>query len=150
MGDILNFNAPVKLNEDLLDTVKDFDCDNDDLNSFLKDDAMGYLNENLATTYLCIHPEHGLLAYFCISADSIEIDEEEKKIFEKYNKGLRNYPAIKIGRLAVQKEYCRMRIGKKIIQMVVGRARAISEDIGVRYISVDPYPQAIDFYSLRL
>jgi len=146
MSDILDFETPVKLKEDMLDSVKEFDCGDNDLNEFLTDDALKYMKQNLATTYLCNHTKHGLLAYFSISADSIEISEKEKEIFREYDKALREYPAIKIGRLAVQKEYKRNGIGERIIEIVLGYALEMNNRLAVRYVSVDAYPESAGFY----
>jgi GNAT superfamily N-acetyltransferase len=146
MSDILDFETPVKFRADMLDVAKEFDCGDGDLNEFLTDDALKYMKQNLATTYLCTHSDYGLLAYFSISADSIEISEKEKEIFREYDKALREYPAIKIGRLAVRKDYKRNVIGEKIIGIVIGYALKMNERLAVRYVSVDAYPESTGFY----
>ena len=82
---------------------------------------------------------------FSLSADSIKINE---KLEIEY----RTYPAIKIGRLAVHKDFQGMHIGSILIDWVVGFCLELRRDIGVRFISVDAYnrEKIISFYNDNL
>ena len=82
----------VKLEEQ--DSVKSFDCGDDDLNDFILHESPLYRKEKLAVTY--------------VLKDRISISDFDSKT--KYNrfsrrfnshKRLKSYPAAKIGRLAV-------------------------------------------------
>jgi len=51
------------------------------------------------------------------------------------------YPAIKIGRLAVHKDFKRMHIGSILIDWIVGFCLELRRDVGIRFISIDAYNQ---------
>ena len=51
------------------------------------------------------------------------------------------YPAIKIGRLAVHKDFQGMHIGSILIDWIVGFCLELRSDVGIRFISIDAYNQ---------
>ncbi|WP_295723643.1 N-acetyltransferase [uncultured Methanobrevibacter sp.] len=59
------------------------------------------------------------------------------------------YPAIKIGRLAVSKEFQNQHIGSLMIDWVVGFCRNLGNEIGIRFVSVDAYnnTKTVNFYN---
>lgn len=134
--------------------IKPFKCSDDDLNGFLIDDAKHYLRELLASTYIL---EDSLkkksVAYFSLLNDSIIFNAEtmEKSAWNRINRKIPNgkrrghYPALKIGRLAVDKEYAGMGLGRDIIDfikyMVVKDKR-----YGCRFLTLDAYHNAVTFY----
>lgn len=108
--------------------MKPFDCEEEDkdLKEFLFDDALNYLKQLLAVTYI-IEDDTNTIAYFSVSNDKISITEVASKSFWKKQvsktlhfekRGLNNFPAVKIGRLAVNQNYQRQGIGKMIIDWV--------------------------------
>jgi GNAT superfamily N-acetyltransferase len=62
------------------------------------------------------------------------------------NKRRRTYPAVKIGRLAVAKKYAGLGLGKQLLLSV--REMYIHEQhhAGCRFITIDAYRSALDFY----
>ncbi|MDO8554265.1 MAG: GNAT family N-acetyltransferase [Candidatus Micrarchaeota archaeon] len=146
MQDIIDFNKLdiVKLSAgfDLLA----FDCGDSDLNSFLKDDALLYQNGALAITYLCLH-KNQIVGYFSLSSDSIRLDLGEKEAMSEPKQRLGEYPAVKIGRLAVHKNFAKLGIGTFLVKVAMGKiASSILKEIGCRFVTVDAYEKAIDFY----
>ena len=85
----------IKVDKDILCSIE-FDCGNDDLNELLKDSLIN-IDNSLSKIYLCLY-ENKVVAFFSLSAESIKIN---KKLEIAY----RTYPAIKIGRLAVHKDF---------------------------------------------
>ena len=51
------------------------------------------------------------------------------------------YPAIKIGRLAVHKDYQGIHIGSILLDWIVGFCLELRSDVGIRFISIDAYNQ---------
>ena len=137
-----------KLSEDNLKFTEGFDCGDDDLNEFLKEDAFHYQKGKIAVTYLCFYM-NVLVGYYSLSNDAIEIKGKAKKILDKLKKRQRTYPTIKIGRLGIDNKFQRKRIGTMLIDVVVGTALVHSNNVGCRYINVDAYnqPDAIAFYN---
>jgi predicted GNAT family N-acyltransferase len=106
----------------------------------------------LATTYL-IRDDNNIIAYFCLSNDRITRDESLGKThWNKLNRTVANekrrksYPAVKIGRLAVSVEYVNSGFGKLIIEMVKEMYANLKQQAGCRFITVDAYQNALEFY----
>jgi GNAT superfamily N-acetyltransferase len=147
--------STIKLEPDI--TIKPFNCGDTDLDSFLYDDALNYYNDFLGVTYL-IEYNKKTAAYFCLFTDKIVFDFAGKddpkrkwwQIFNKKNKihfkkHRKNYPALKIGRLAVNTEFKGCGLGSYILKAVISMMVA-TRDIGCRFITVDAYRDALAFY----
>ena len=130
----------IKANKEILSSIE-FDCGDDDLNEFLLDDSFANIDNSLSKIYLCLY-ENNVLGFFSLSADSIKINEKLKINYS-------TNPAIKIGRLAVHKDFQRKHIGSILIDWIVGFCLELRKDIGVRFISIDAYNQEkiIRFYN---
>lgn len=81
------------------------------------------------------------MGFFALSTDSIKFkDDDEFKTTYPY------YPAIKIGRIGVSRNYQKKGIGGQIINWVVGLCLKKRNCFGIRFISVDAYSDAKKFY----
>jgi GNAT superfamily N-acetyltransferase len=135
--------------------LSSFDCGDADLNEFLLNDAKNYLKAMLAVTYL-LQSEEQTVAYFCLSYDSLtrnlNLTDEDKALWNKVGRKIpnskrrRNYPAVKIGRLAVDKRYSGMGIGRIIIDTVAIMYINEPHHAACRFITVDAYRSALNFY----
>ena len=100
----------VKLTESHV--LKPFDCGDQDLNDFLFNDAKDYYKHRLSVTYL-LENETETVAYFSVSNDKLSINESDKPTWRKikplfnHRKHRGDYPAVKVGRLAVNLKYQR-------------------------------------------
>lgn len=133
----------IKADKEILHSIE-FDCGDDDLNEFLLEDSFINIDNSLSKIYLCLY-ENQVIAFFSLSADSIKVN---KKLEIEY----RTYPAIKIGRLAVHKDFQGMHIGSILIDWVVGFCLELRKDIGIRFISLDAYngENTLSFYNNNL
>ena len=124
-------------------TIKPFDCEDEDLNSFLFKDAILYAKEMLATTFIIENNER-TLGYYSLLSDSFRVEETNFSSKTQYKNFLRElvphpkrylkgFPAIKIGRLAIDKTFK----GKGLGGMIVNSCRLIT---------IDAYKKAIQFY----
>jgi GNAT superfamily N-acetyltransferase len=121
----------------------------------LTDDALHYRAERMAATYL-ISYQNQLIGYFCLLNDKVTFDtddEDEKSFWNRFNrrnkipnsKRRRNYPAAKIGRLAVSDSVAGNGIGRFILDSVKDFFSE-KDDIACRFLTVDAYSSAFDFY----
>ncbi len=126
--------------------VSRFESRTEDLNAFLKEDALENQKERLNKTFLCYYSNQ-LVGYITFTTDIIEKEEVQKegRIRVKYGE----YPAIKIARLAVDKEYERKGGGGFLLLAAVGKALKISNEVGCRFITVDSKQDSIGFYEKR-
>lgn len=90
--------------------IASFDCGDSDLNDFLVDDAIPFQEKRIATTYI-VNINGCLAAYFSLLNDKISRTDVSKSTWRKlkklfaHRKHRSNYPAIKIGRFAVSREF---------------------------------------------
>lgn len=135
--------------------IKHFDCGSKDLNEFLLDDSINYLNSLLAVTYLIESPKE-TIAFFSLANDKITIEEATSKSFWKSKvskklhfekRGLSNFPCVKLGRLGVHINYKRQGFGKIIIDWIK-ESFTNKNKTGCLFITVDAYnePEVLRFY----
>ncbi len=129
-----------------------FECESDDLNDFLKNDALKQQNEKLNLTKL-ITCDGEIIGFVSLLTDSMKLklmkDEIEKeKIKGKLNISENNtIPAIKIGRFAIDKKYTGKGLGTYFLRSILANILKISENnVGLRFVSVDGYASAFNFY----
>lgn len=144
----------IKIDENSV--IKRFDCGDEDLNSFLLTKSIFYLKELLATTYLLENAEE-TIAFFSIFNDSIRIEESEfasknalrrllSEIVSHPKRHLRNFPAIKIGRLGVSKNIQKSGLGRSILSYILDLAITQNKSCACKFIVVDAYEQSLGFY----
>jgi len=138
----------VRLTQDY--QFKSFDCSNQDLNDFLLSDSKPYLKKLLSVTYI-LENDKDIVAYFSVSNDKISIPDSDKGTWRKikalfpHSKHRSDYPAVKIGRLAVNTKYAKNGIGSDILNFV--KQFFISNNrTGCSFITVDALREAIPFY----
>jgi len=150
------FSPLIVVKLEVEDTVKSFDCGDDDLNDFILHESQLYRKEKLAVTYVLkevgdMANEH-IKAFFSLSNDRISISDFDNKT--KYNrfsrrfnnrKRLKSYPAAKIGRFAVDANMKGKNIGSILLDFIK-RYFTADNKTGCRFITVDAYAAAIPFY----
>ena len=134
--------------------IDSFDCGDSDLNEFLMDESILYLNEKLAISYIVENKDNpkDIVAFFSLSNDKISVtDFENKTMYNRFSrrfnnkKRLKSYPAVKIARLGVSKEMKGKSIGTSILKYVKSYF-SIDNKAGCRFLTVDAYADAIPFY----
>ena len=125
--------------------VSKFDCGDDDLNDFLKNDAFIYQEKKIATTILFFYEEN-LIGFLSVAADSLRLNLDEKKSYDIHQKKLEDIPAVKLARLAMDKNYQKQGVGTNILKWCIGYTLECSDRIAIRFITVDAYPEKVNFY----
>ena len=136
--------------------IKPFDCEDEDLNDFLFNEAVSYQKELLATTFV-MENDKQILGYYSLLNDSLQLKEEmfaSKSQFRKFLRELMPYPkrhlktipALKIGRLAIDKTFKGKGLGSVIMANIISRCIKMNEEQACRLITVDAYKQAVPFY----
>lgn len=129
-----------------------FRCTENDLNSFLFEDARHFQKELMAVTYLIEDREKGFtVAYFSLLADKISFSPDEKTVWNKLNRNIpnskrrRHYPAVKIGRLAVSEQYSGTGVGTFVLDSIKYAFTHVKR-LGCRFLTVDALKAATPFY----
>ncbi|MDE6091017.1 MAG: GNAT family N-acetyltransferase [Duncaniella sp.] len=134
----------------IFDVLK-FDCGDSDLNDFLIEDAMNFSQKRIANTFI-LEDNGRVAAYFCILNDKISqqdvTNSQWKKIKKSFPTGkhFNSYPAIKIGRFAVSLEYSGKKFGTDLMNLLKGMLNNNPNYSAFRYLTVDAYLSAIEFY----
>ena len=136
--------------------IKPFDCEDDDLNDFLFNKALLYQKELLATTFI-VEDKERTLGYYSVLNDSLQLKEEDFPSKSKYKKflshliphpkrHLKSVPAVKIGRLAIDKTFKGKGLGSVIMANIISKCIKMNQEQACRLITVDAYKQAVPFY----
>ena len=108
----------------------------------------------LATSYVLEDSVCGdVIGYFSIAHDRISLTDfpsnsaynKFRKRFFAQGKMFKSYPALKICRLAIDSRYRGEGIGAMLVNMIIASYKKDSK-AGCRFITVDAYAGALDFY----
>ena len=136
--------------------IEHFDCGDDDLNDFILNDAPLYRRSLLAVTYAMAEKADTshVVAFCSLANDRVSLsDFESKTDFNRFRKSrqfplekrLKNYPAVKICRLGVDKSARGLSIGSGFLDFI--KYYFLTDNkTGCRFITVDAYIAAIPFY----
>lgn len=129
-----------------------FDCGDEDLNDFLLNDAKAFQKKQIAYTYILKEDNGKILAYFCLLNDKISRQDSSNTIWKRIKKEFpiekqfSSYPAVKIGRFAVDKSMHGTGLGTELmtsLKFLLQEKHVVS---AFRFITVDAYINAIPFY----
>lgn len=138
--------------------IKPFDCRVALLNDFLLEEDANIPNarhhalELLAETYVFEDDALGkTVAYFSLLNDKVERDISDKTVWNRLSREIpnakrrRSYPAVKIGRLAVDKDYEGQSFGR-ISLNYIKQTLLENRVSGCRFVTVDALKDAVGFY----
>ena len=140
------------------ETIKSFDCGDEDLNEFIMNRADDYHKAMLAVTYVFEHKASGkIIGYFSLANDKISIDDFGNNTeFNRFRrkrftneKRIRSYPSVKICRLGIDNDFRGFGVGTKLINFI---KLFYSKDnkAGCRFLTVDAYHNAVTFYERNM
>lgn len=133
----------VRLSDDELPDLLGFDCADDEMNSFLCNEAFNEQEIGMNNTVLLYYM--GTLAAFCsICCDSIPLSKKERDDQEipRYK-----VPAIKVARLGRDVRFKGCSFGKFLIDYIKNTAFEISTTkVGVRFLTLDAYLHRVGYY----
>ena len=156
--DLLKQAVLVDVSPELAGNLEHFNCDDKHINKFFKKKSMAFSSQFLSRSFCFVNRENHneVVCAYCLSNDSVNLlglpTEIKKRFQNKFpqGKGLASYPAIKIGRLGVQKEYSDggAHIGTQLLNYIKYKCLEYGENSACRYLVVDSYnrEQNLNFY----
>lgn len=144
MGDVIPTEKLSLIRLTKYHDLSNFKCSDDDLDDFLKNDALKYQEQCLAVTYVCIFNEQ-IVGYMTLCSDSVKFNIDEANQMYKGIK-LKDVPAIKLARLAVHIDYHKNGVGKYLVLRCLLMARDVKGQIGVRIVTVEAKGGSVDYY----
>lgn len=140
----------VKLSGKNKNVIERFETDTKELKDFLVEDAINNQQISISDTYLWFYnPENRLVAYMSLLTDAIRVHGTQLgRSFVDKGIEYKTLPAIKIGRMCVDKNYIGRGIGTHMIHFVMKLLLEVNERVGCRFIVLDAKTQtnAIRFY----
>lgn len=135
------------MSKEWLDVVKDFDCcrskvsNFEKINGFLKNESLKYSQDNLSRTNIYIK-DGACKAFYSLAMGSIE---KPRNKAEEYHEPIRDYPALFLTHLAVDKSYQNKGIAKAALNEIIKQVYK-NEEIAARFIFLDAYPESASWY----
>lgn len=134
-----------------------FDCEKaKEYESFLKEKALALDEKCISKTFLVIYKEtEELVGYFSLSADTVKLTLEEKNNAELSEVSFMSLPAIKVGKLAVNKRLSKKAQHKGYGSFILDIAdtfayEMLEKGVACRFVTVDAdieyYPDTPQFY----
>lgn len=132
-----------------------FDSTDADIDEFLKQDALNYQEEMMAKTYLFYKDRSTIIAFFSILNDCLQDKGYSNNVWNKFHrkqsipnrKRIRQYPAIKIGRLGVAKDFQGTGVAYELMDFIKGFS-ILELKPACRLLLLDAYnkPQQLRYY----
>jgi len=138
-----------------MESVSHFSCEYLEYEVFLKEEAQNYEDLNISRTHVLIDSQtKNILAYMSLVADSVRLSRSEKELEELGLIPFSTFPAMKIGKLAVNSEVKKdyFGIGSLMIKLARGFTSNLNDNgIACRFLTIDADiendPNVVDFYT---
>lgn len=128
------------------DDISIFDCGHGDTNEYIKEDAIEYQNRDIAITYV-LKDSNRVVGFISLAMGAIKVVGNPKLSIPGIE--IKDYPALKIGRLGVDKNYSKKGFGTEFVSLAMALALEVKETVGCRFLAVDAYPNRIEWYKGR-
>lgn len=124
--------------------LSSFCCSDNDtmgLNEFIHNEAFLYQKHKLGKTYLFFYSDR-LVGFTTLCMSVLRIEPT----FLPFRVSFKEFPALLIGRLAVDNQFRKKNVGRNILLWVVAFALEQSERVGCRFVSVLTKGEGVSFY----
>ncbi|MCC6810051.1 MAG: GNAT family N-acetyltransferase [Deltaproteobacteria bacterium] len=127
--------------------VSTFSCDDDDLDDFLRTDALPLRDLGITRVHVGLY-DGAVVGYMATLADAVQLKTSESKKLGLRHDDQHVIPAMKIGRLAVSSAFRQQYrgAGTELIRYAVDLATMASRTMGCRLLTVDAYAASVTFY----
>ena len=127
---------------------KEFDCGNELLNNYLKNQAGQDIKRKLSACFVYADKETNVIqGYYTLSSNSIPISSLPYKTRLKLPQAYQSIPTTLLGRLAIDKNHQGKGMGKILLIDALKRSYEISKEIGSFAVVVDPIDESAEkFY----
>lgn len=118
------------------------------LKTFLAREAKKLHHENLARTFVLVEDgDARIQAYITLLCTHVTVEQFEQPLAVDGGFQYRDYPAVKIGRLAVDKRLQGQKAGSALVEFAIGvAADSIMPHAGCRFLVLDAKAESVGFY----
>jgi len=131
------------------DRREQFDCGDGPLNDYIRRYAWQNQEAHLVgVTYVGVESDHPqtVIGYYTLAASSIPTESLPRDAVSHLPPYM-VVPVVLLARLAVHSEFKGRKVGPALLGDALGRCADIGLHIGCRYVIVDAYQTAVDWYS---
>lgn len=129
-----------RISENHLRKISDFQCEEEEMEDFLKSEAYKYDVEGEGNTYIVLE-NNKILGYYTLKCNALQVLEDGNK----YNP-YKVLPCVEVARLAVDMNCRHKGIGSTILSYIFTEVMKLKENIGIKYIFLFSIPSAENFY----
>lgn len=120
------------------------------LKIFLEKDAWQFHEENIVKTFVLVDSIDAgarIYGYVSLTCSAVELEDDQRPISPARANIYPTYPAIKIVRLAVDKDIRGLGYGKQLLDFSIANViDKIMPNVGCRFLIVDSKQESIKFY----
>ncbi len=138
-----------QLSEKHREIINSFETDEIELKKFLIEDALNNQDRAISDTYLWFYnPKNELAGYMTLLSDAVRVHGTSLgQSFLDKGVAYKTLPALKIGRICVDKKYLRKGVGTEMLAFAARTVLEINRKVGCRFVVVDAKQDARHFYS---
>ncbi len=123
--------------------VSDFDCDNEKLNVFLREECPNYERERRLNTFLLIDKDSGKLAgFYSTSIGILTLETKDSNDMPEVEE--HNY--LNLAYFAVDYRYQRRGVGTSLIKEIFRATQVVAYYAGVEMLCLESLDESVDFY----
>ena len=127
----------------------DFECGNELLTSYLKQQANQDVKKDLSRCFVMLNEDDNIKGYYTISSSSINKELIPEDIKKKLPKSYGDIPVILIGRLARDIKFKGEGIGELLLLDALQRCHDVSKSVGCMAVIVDPIDENAKTFYLK-
>lgn len=128
----------------------EFDCENEQLNNYLKTQAGQDVKRKLSVCFVLADKEtNGIYGYYTLSNHSIPLSCFPEPIKRKLPPSYDSIPTTLLGRLAVDRNFKGKGLGKLLLIDALRRSYELSKEIGSFAVVVDPIDREAELFYAR-
>lgn len=135
--------VPLSSVVDFENLVSEFDCDDDAINDFLKNDCLQYDLQRRLSTFLLIDKEESCLVGFYSTnigtLTTVVKDEDNMPVKEQHN-------YLNLAYLAVDRSYQRRGIGTALIKELFKSVLVVAYYVGIEMVFLQSIDESVNFY----
>lgn len=125
----------------------DFDCGNELLNNYLKNQAGQDVKRKLSACFVLTENDTDyIMGFYTLSNNSIPLNCFPEQLLRKFPQSYKSIPTTLLGRLAIDNKFKGKGLGKILLIDALRRCFEISKEIGSFAVVVDPIDRQAELF----
>lgn len=139
------YNVPMDIKH--INEIESFNCAQERVDNFLKNDAFIMQEHNMANTKLFFNTSNELVSYITLFNDIFKRINKQKLLKENWDLEVSEfYPAVRLHYIGVNKAYQGQGIGYTMLMEVFDICIDIAKKSACTFLSVESFRSSLNFY----